>query len=238
MIKFFRHIRKSLIEKNQMGKYFKYAIGEILLVVIGILIALQINNWNENKKTQGNVNTFLSSLESDLNNDLLTITEIIEVQENRLKGLKKLISLGNKSKQNEILENNKNYQIDIGRNWTFFPVAGAYKTASGTGMIENLENDTLKSEIVNLYEYYYKRINYVGQINDQRSELLEWESRKYIDNMITTQRYDGNGLSDKDFLDQLGFVMRFTGVYVGFANKTKEAIEKTIRTIKIERKEK
>ncbi|MFC3877207.1 DUF6090 family protein [Winogradskyella maritima] len=227
-----------MINQNRTKKYLLYAIGEIILVVIGILIALQINNWNENKKTQRNVDTFLSSLESDLNNDLSTITEIIEVQENRLKGLKQLISLGNESKQNDIGEDNKNRQIDIGRNWTFFPVAGAYKTASGTGMIENLENDTLKSEIVNLYEYYYKRINYVGQINDERSELLEWESRKYIDNTSTTQRYDGKGLSDKDFLDQLGFVMRFTGVYVGFANKTREAIEKTIHTIKIEREEK
>ena len=49
MIKFFRHIRKSLISENKMGKYFKYAIGEILLVVIGILIALQINNWNQKR---------------------------------------------------------------------------------------------------------------------------------------------------------------------------------------------
>ena len=49
MIKFFRHIRRSLIEKNQMGKYFKYAIGEILLVMIGILLALQVSNWNNNR---------------------------------------------------------------------------------------------------------------------------------------------------------------------------------------------
>jgi len=50
MIKFFRHIRQSLINENKLGKYLKYAIGEILLVVIGILIALSINNWNESKK--------------------------------------------------------------------------------------------------------------------------------------------------------------------------------------------
>ena len=47
MIKFFRHIRKDLMEKNKTAKYFKYAIGEIILVVIGIIIALQINNSNE-----------------------------------------------------------------------------------------------------------------------------------------------------------------------------------------------
>ncbi|NNL82776.1 MAG: hypothetical protein HKP28_05265, partial [Winogradskyella sp.] len=46
MIKFIRQIRYNLISENKTGKYFKYAIGEIILVVIGILIALQINNWN------------------------------------------------------------------------------------------------------------------------------------------------------------------------------------------------
>ena len=50
MIKFFRKIRQNLLMENKTGKYFKYAIGEIVLVVIGILIALQINNWNENQK--------------------------------------------------------------------------------------------------------------------------------------------------------------------------------------------
>ncbi|NNC44454.1 MAG: hypothetical protein HKN99_01055 [Winogradskyella sp.] len=50
MIKFFRKIRYNLMEQNKTGKYFKYAIGEIILVVIGILIALQINNWNEQRK--------------------------------------------------------------------------------------------------------------------------------------------------------------------------------------------
>ncbi|WNH07971.1 DUF6090 family protein [Thalassobellus suaedae] len=50
MIKFFRKIRQDLLSKGKTGKYLKYAIGEIILVVIGILIALQINTWNENKK--------------------------------------------------------------------------------------------------------------------------------------------------------------------------------------------
>ncbi|GLU45473.1 hypothetical protein Musp01_30970 [Muricauda sp. NBRC 101325] len=52
MIKFFRNIRKTLLNEGKTSKYLKYAVGEIILVVIGILIALHINNWNENRKIQ------------------------------------------------------------------------------------------------------------------------------------------------------------------------------------------
>ncbi|MEW4925770.1 DUF6090 family protein [Algibacter sp. 2305UL17-15] len=52
MIKFFRKIRQKLLSENRFRKYLLYAVGEIVLVVIGILIALQINNWNQNKVTR------------------------------------------------------------------------------------------------------------------------------------------------------------------------------------------
>ena len=52
MIKFFRKIRQNMIKENKASKYLLYAIGEIVLVVKGILIALQINNWNEDKKNE------------------------------------------------------------------------------------------------------------------------------------------------------------------------------------------
>jgi hypothetical protein len=55
------------MEKNKTGTYFKYAIGEIVLVVIGILIALSINNWNENRKNSIEENEILSSLLENLN---------------------------------------------------------------------------------------------------------------------------------------------------------------------------
>ncbi|MBC2844054.1 DUF6090 family protein [Winogradskyella flava] len=67
MIKFFRQIRYDLMKQNKTSKYFKYAIGEILLVVIGILIALQINNWNENRKMQKNEITLLNKLREENN---------------------------------------------------------------------------------------------------------------------------------------------------------------------------
>ena len=91
MIKLFRRIRKSLIEENNMGKYFKYAIGEILLVVIGILIALQINNWNEARKTRNSEVSYLHSIKNDLQNDNSTIDFIIDDTSKRISNYESFI---------------------------------------------------------------------------------------------------------------------------------------------------
>jgi len=73
MINFFRRIRKKMADDNKPMKYARYAIGEILLVVIGILIALQINNWNEDLKTRNKELTYLESIKTDL---LLNVEEL------------------------------------------------------------------------------------------------------------------------------------------------------------------
>ena len=78
MIKFFRKIRQTLIMKNQTGKYLKYAIGEIILVVIGILIALQINNWNEGRKTNEKMLQILNTVKQDLVSDIGLCNNIIK----------------------------------------------------------------------------------------------------------------------------------------------------------------
>lgn len=85
MIKFFRHIRKSLLEQNKMGKYFKYAFGEIILVVIGILIALQINNWNEQHKKERLKNEYVVSLINDYTKDTIQINKRLLRNKQRLK---------------------------------------------------------------------------------------------------------------------------------------------------------
>jgi len=80
MIKFFRKIRQNLLMENKTGKYFKYAIGEIVLVVIGILIALSINNWNEKRKDNIIEKQILDEMLISLKSD----NETFEMLENRL----------------------------------------------------------------------------------------------------------------------------------------------------------
>lgn len=88
MIKFFRKIRQNLLSEGKTGKYFKYAIGEIILVVIGILIALQINNWNENRKEKNS----LKILTENLHNEFTTNLKELEID---LIRMRRKISAGN-----------------------------------------------------------------------------------------------------------------------------------------------
>ena len=81
MIKFFRHIRQSLIMENKTSKYLKYAIGEIVLVVIGILIALQINNWNESRKANENLIQLFERTQKELLYNIEHIMNIYRMNE-------------------------------------------------------------------------------------------------------------------------------------------------------------
>lgn len=85
-MKLFRNLRNNILNKGKISKYFKYAIGEIVLVVIGILIALQINNWNENRKTSIEEINILKSLHENLILTKQQSKDLID-EENNLKKL-------------------------------------------------------------------------------------------------------------------------------------------------------
>ena len=93
MIKFFRQIRKTMVKENRTSKYLLYAIGEIILVVIGILIALQINQNAENKKTDNTRQDYYVQLLEDLNKDKHFANEIIKLFEKDRKEYKTYLKI-------------------------------------------------------------------------------------------------------------------------------------------------
>lgn len=102
MIKFFRKIRYNLMEKGKTSKYFKYAIGEIVLVVIGILIALQINTWNEQRKNNKLEAEYYCRLLEDLEQDGQQFDALISQAENRLKSSNQALRLLQQDQTNSI----------------------------------------------------------------------------------------------------------------------------------------
>lgn len=90
MLKFFRTTRKKLIEQDKTRTYILYAIGEIALVMIGILLALQVNNWNEERKISAEIESYKLALYSELQYDVESINQKIDEIEQRMEEDNKL----------------------------------------------------------------------------------------------------------------------------------------------------
>ncbi|EPR74168.1 hypothetical protein ADIWIN_0745 [Winogradskyella psychrotolerans RS-3] len=93
MIKFFRKLRQNMIRENKVNKYLLYAIGEIILVVIGILIALQINNWNQELGNKQNEHVIIKNLNLEFKKNKISIEKYIKHHETILSDTRVLIDL-------------------------------------------------------------------------------------------------------------------------------------------------
>ncbi len=166
MIKFFRKIRQNLLSENKTGKYFKYAIGEIVLVVFGILIALQINNWNENLKNKKEEISVLKELLSDSKTNLLSLEEDIFLNQRAINS-NMLISdiLINKRPYNDSLD------IHFGNiqyNTQFTLNTGGYENLKSRGF-EIISNDSIRKSIINVYDRWFDFIDDLGDMNNKVS---------------------------------------------------------------------
>lgn len=152
MIKFFRHIRQSLIMKNQTGKYLKYAIGEIILVVIGILIALQINNWNNNRLNAKREANYIKNIERDLNNQISAIQAQIDFEAKIADNCLLALQPYNETNQLRIDTTFAIVITSISARRTFNNPNPSYIELISTGNIELLKNETFKNNLINYYE--------------------------------------------------------------------------------------
>ena len=119
MIKFFRKIRYNVMEQNKTGKYFKYAIGEIILVVIGILIALNINNWNSNRIERNSDYQLINALITDLKLKNEEVLSDLDYGKSMIQKTKTIT--GNWSINRRIDSVNLKYSIDkLGEDGWFF----------------------------------------------------------------------------------------------------------------------
>jgi hypothetical protein len=144
------------MEKNKTRKYFKYAIGEIVLVVIGILIALQINNWNENRKDVLQEQFILENLKTNIKNDIARIDGSIKNLQDDISDFNYCLKvLARKPDVNE--QEFKNKLTDILNFINFEITTTTFDNIISTGKIELIKNEVLLNSIVNYYNYDYKQ---------------------------------------------------------------------------------
>lgn len=144
------------MEKGNTGKYLKYAIGEIILVVIGILIALQINNWNENRKTKKLEAQIYKELKSDLLQTRNDIRNTISKHREIFKSSQQLVTdiYDKKSNSQKIYESLTNSSVEF----QIIPKTSAFENLKNIGL-NTLSNDSLRIAITNLYQLNLKRLD-------------------------------------------------------------------------------
>ncbi|TYA59667.1 DUF6090 family protein [Formosa maritima] len=202
MIKFFRKIRYNLMEQNKTGKYLKYAFGEIILVVIGILIALQINSWNEQRKQNIAEKEFLQGIKNDLVQD----KQFIDIVLSRITPKIKAYNMLNKdslilSRDKPKIDSLLKIYLNLGQR-TFYPISGSYQAAISGNEINRYTNKQLVQPIIKLYNSTYERLIDNGKILDERWSYL---SKIYIHERRTGQYHVVDTIQFSKLLDDFHF---------------------------------
>lgn len=149
MLQFFRRIRRKLLKEGSFRHYLLYAIGEILLVMVGILLALQVNSWNENRLERIEEVNLLEGIQKDLAQDTLTYQSALEIQS---------ISLRKQTALRDIIYNRRprndsitNYFRSVAATSTPIFVVATYERALRKGL-KTISNAALRNTLVLYYE--------------------------------------------------------------------------------------
>lgn len=227
MIKFFRKIRQNLIRQNKTSTYFKYAIGEIILVVIGILIALQINTWNELRKNNIEGLAILNNLKIELQEDLSITNETIA----SLKRRKQCSDYLHKTIVNKTpitKADSSTISISLMRSgfiYKFVPSFAVYNEIQNSGNLGLIKSDSIKKLLANYrsqtdeniriegpYElaiknFEKKAVRYLSEVsNSSNKPLLEsYKLRNFNLDQLST---------NADFLDALRHLSYITNIEI------------------------
>lgn len=169
MIKFFSKIRQSLLSEGKTRKYFKYAIGEIILVVFGILIALQINNWNESDNLAKKEVSMLINLRNDLVSDLINLKHedsLFAIREvNSAKGLELFY------KATTISDIDSVSSLSDARWNALYINNNTYNEMVSTGSMYSMKNRELQKNIIRYYLLVDADKNYINLVNQGQDHL-------------------------------------------------------------------
>ena len=168
MIKFFRKIRQKMLTENKFSKYLIYAIGEIVLVVIGILVALSINNWNSAIQDGAILNGYLKNIKKNINFDLINVSEIIDNRDIISKNCEKIIELSQSNLITSeellpLLTTRQNIFIEF----YFQPDQSGFEALKNSGYLGRLNGTELENK---LYQYNYQ----VKKIAEQEKSMNDF----------------------------------------------------------------
>ena len=199
MIKLFHNIRKQLLEQGKISNYLKYAFGEIILVVIGILIALQINNWNQNRIENEMLWGYLNNIRINIENDLNQASDLNFINEQLANNTSNFWRLRSKKDFTftdfKVTEDYLNILFSLE---SFEPNTSGFETLKTTGYLGKLQGTDIETLLLTYYEF-------AAQVN-------KWQNKKrtFIDNLLMENNKTNWGFSYEALFnlgrDSTGFI--------------------------------
>ena len=215
--------------ENKTSKYLKYAIGEIVLVVIGILIALQINNWNNHRIESNLESNILNEILVNLEKDVINLNAKIKFNERKMKANRAVLKqLREKIFFTDSMKSS--YGSLIGRG-VFQPITVAYENLKSKG-IDIIKNDSVRIAISELYDfkYFYLTEDLMADYMIMR-ELHEKEVYKNVRSKWDGQNYwaepaDLKELQNNDYFQEILF--KSLAFYIYMNNNYRRGIKENI----------
>lgn len=195
MLPFFRRIRKELADDNQALKYSRYAIGEIVLVVIGILIALQINNWNEERKDRKLELQLLKSFERSLEKDLSDMDSNIQTHQNGIRAANTILKIFEEPGPRNI-DSVSVLMSKVVMPTLFVYSTSAFETLKSKG-VTLISNDSLRDQIIEVYDSRYRffinneKIHY-DNLENMLAEVFPGRFEDSYNYKINPPKFDGS----------------------------------------------
>lgn len=239
MIKFFRKIRQDLLSEGKTKAYFKYATGEIALVVIGILIALQINNWNTAIKLSNTEKELLQAMKENLYSDIQDMEENLREYEMVSKASMKVLT---RLQTGYYDKDSISFYYSYCPRITFFiETTSAYENLKTIGF-EIIKNDSLKKNIMYVYGKEYQLIDNIenGHTNFVYSTLHPF----FTDNFYAVSEEESYAVNISEleknhrFKEILKSNYGWTQALIAQYKKTKLKVESTVAQIDAELREK
>lgn len=201
MLKFFRRIRQKLIAERNLKKYLLYAIGEVLLIIIGILLALQLSNLNEGAKEDKLANQYLERLLADLTKDTTYYSLRIKAARQGVDSTKVFIRDLYQTQQTEEEARRlfRNFELSTDPATTHNP---AYLELSSTGKLSIITPSSLKEAIANYYRLNEELAANIEEVNSSSNGMLPmlFATASVVPRyMMSSFTDDSSGLSDDDW---------------------------------------
>ena len=234
MIKFFRHIRQRMLQENRFSRYLLYAIGEIILVVVGIFLALQLNNWNAERKQVQQELALLEEMRENLEMDLKDCRYNINANQRYERA--NVAVLKHLTERTPFHDSLRLHYGNLFGNTTLTANTSAYDNLKSIGF-DLIRNDSLRRMATALYSErydYLKNLEFEADGKLQMDHVLpQIHEKVQVDTMWVSGRpYDAEALmDDRVFMGSLRSNLFIRGYMVKIYGTTEKRIRKLMEMI-------